>query len=252
MARARPMCYLMGSCGPRDLGRLRIRVYSWAPGDFHDGGGRRSHGPWAVDHPSVSSWGPPGQLAAGPSQVTCSRGGVRVSESADVSLRGPCSLPVTERVPGHHLSGHSPTRPGTRSARLRSLSGWGRGGRGGTRQRDPPPIGRAQCWGRGTGRRRVSRLPEAEACAALLDPRLRAAEWVGGRRATGRLGTLAGTAEGAQTTATGTALRTLGSDHFSEGPLTLLRGALALGSRKEGGAGGPADRKFAGSGGHRR
>lgn len=115
-----------------------------------------------------------------------------MSASADVSLRGPCRLPVTERVPGHpqrsrpHAPGHA-----ERQTAAPRRAGAGRAGRG--QAAGPPPIGRAQGRGRGAGRRRVSRLGEAEARAGRRDWRRAAAERVVAARRV-RVGALTGTA----------------------------------------------------------
>lgn len=145
--------------------------------------------------------------------------------------------------PSLHPIGPSPTPRGKRRARLRRPSGRGRDGRGGARQRDPPLIGRTQCRGRGAGRRRVSGFPQAEASSRRRDRLLWVAEGAGGRRATCLHGDARRGGRGRPglcwVSAAGTTIRSLGSDHFSQGPLTSPCGAFASGRGKEGEAGAP-------------
>lgn len=124
-----------------------------------------------------------------------------MSASADVSLRGPCCLPVTARVPGHPLGGSGPTRPGTRSARLRRPGGRGAGRRGRGQAAGPAAHWPSAVPGAGRRPKAVSRLPEAEAgagCGTGSSERRRGR--VGAARRVGR-GTRTGTAKGAQTCA---------------------------------------------------
>lgn len=198
----------------------------------------------AAAGPSSSCWGP--QLTGGGTLASHLRLGRRCA--CECKRRRQPSRPVPPS--GHGARpwpppprGSDPTRPGTRSARLRRPGGRGAVRRGGARQRNLPPIGRVQCLGRGAGRRRVSGLRQAEAGTRRRDRLLSAAEGAVGCRATRRHGDACRRGRGRPglcwASATGTAIRSLGSDHFSEGLLTSPCGAFASGRGKEGEAGAP-------------
>lgn len=159
-ARAQNMCHLMGSRGPPDfrseaaaqgghLGIWRFPRWRKARESWSAGCSQTQHEPlrtpadWREDpRRSPEGW------------AVCV-----LKASADVSLPGPCRLPVTARAPGCPPPPPywpQPHAPGQAERQTAAPERPGAGGRGGARQRDPLLIGRAQCRGRGAGRRRVS------------------------------------------------------------------------------------------------
>lgn len=226
------MCHPAGSRGPGDLGRKALARGGQAgrPGGplgfsaEEEGEGAVARG---LPPDRERAAGVPGQPAARSWRVTCGRGGVRVSACADVSLPGPLRLPLTARTPRPLPPPPSAPQPHAPGHAERQTAAPGRpraGPRGGAKPRGSPPLVERSTrggasgeggWARSRGQRR------APGCGTGYSL---AAERVSGSRSTGPRRTARRGGERrpglSWASAAGTAIWSLGSDHFSEEPLT--------------------------------
>lgn len=171
--------------------------------------------------------GVPGQPAAGSWRVTCGQGGVRVSACADVSLPGPLRLPLTARTPRPLPPPPSAPQPHAPGHAERQTAAPGRqraGPRGGAKPRGSPPLVERSTrggvsgeggWARSLGQRRA---PGCGTGYSLAAERASGSRSTGPRRPARRGGERRPGLSWAS--APGTAIWSLGSDHFSEEPLT--------------------------------